>query len=77
MFSVSWMEKLEEWKKLWQRRKGVEQLRCAGEMLRDVAMGYRLSSIPYLVLLNSEGKVMCATNSVDDVINQLESALKN
>ena len=46
-------------------------------MLRDVAMGYRLSSIPYLVLLNSEGKVMCATNSVDDVINQLESALKN
>ena len=52
------------------------QLRCAGEMLRDVAMGYRLSSIPYLVLLNPEGKVMCATNSVDDVINQLESALK-
>ena len=40
-------------------------------------MGYRLSSIPYLVLLNPEGKVMCATNSVDDVINQLKNALKD
>ena len=78
VFSVSLDEKPEEWKKAMAEEK-MEwmQLRCAGEMLRDVAMGYRLSSIPYLVLLNSEGKVMCATNSVDDVINQLESALKN
>ena len=78
VFSVSLDEKQEEWKKAMAEEK-MEwmQLRCAGEMLRDVAMGYRLSSIPYLVLLNSEGKVMCATNSVDDVINQLKNALKD
>ena len=78
VFSVSLDEKQEEWKKAMAEEK-MEwmQLRCAGEMLRDVAMGYRLSSIPYLVLLNPEGKVMCATNSVDDVINQLENALKD
>ena len=78
VFSVSLDEKQEEWKKAMAEEK-MEwmQLRCAGEMLRDVAMGYRLSSIPYLVLLNPEGKVMCATNSVDDVINQLKNALKD
>ena len=78
VFSVSLDEKLEEWKKAMAEEK-MEwmQLRCAGEMLRDVAMGYRLSSIPYLVLLNPEAKVMCATNSVDDVINQLKNALKD
>ena len=78
VFSVSLDEKQEEWKTAMAEEK-MEwmQLRCAGEMLRDVAMGYRLSSIPYLVLLNPEGKVMCATNSVDDVINQLKNALKD
>ncbi len=76
VFSVSLDEKQEEWKKLWLRKNGMDAIAVCG---RDVAgCGHGLSTLldPYLVLLNPEGKVMCATNSVDDVINQLESALK-
>ena len=43
------------------------QLRVSNEVLYQLAMNYRLSAIPYLILLNPQGEILCATNKADVV----------
>lgn len=78
VFSISVDEKQEDWEKAMEEENMVwEQLRVSGETLRGVCERYRFATIPYLLLIHPEGKIMSATNSIDDVIDCLENALKD
>lgn len=45
------------------------------EKQREATEGYKFNAIPYMVLINPEGKVLCGTHSPDEVSEVLEKEL--
>ena len=68
IFSISVDKEEVEWQKAMEEE-GMEwtQLRVSNEVLYQLAMNYRLLAIPYLILLNPQGEILCATNKADVV----------
>ena len=77
IFSVSVDKDGTEWKKAMEEE-GMEwtQLRVSNEMLYKLAMNYKLSTIPYLILLNPQGEILCATNDANVVSEHLKKLNK-
>ena len=66
---ADWKQALEEEKMAW------SQYRVDDKGLMQLAKAYRLTSIPYLVLLNPQGKILCATNDAYIASEYLEKQL--
>ena len=68
VISVSADQKENDWQKaLGEEQMEWKQLRLAGPEARQAAVGYGLSSIPYLVLIAPDGRILCATNDPGEV----------
>ena len=66
---ADWKQALEEEKMAW------SQYRVDDKGLMQLAKAYRLTSIPYLVLLNPQGEILCATNDAYIASEYLEKQL--
>ena len=77
IFSVSVDKDEAEWKKAMEEE-GMEwkQLRVSNDVLYQLAMNYKLSAIPYLILLNPQGEILCATNDANVVSEHLKKLNK-
>ena len=77
IFSVSVDKDEAEWKKAMEEE-GMEwtQLRVSNDVLYQLAMNYKLSTIPYLILLNPQGEILCATNDANVVSEHLKKLNK-
>lgn len=69
VISISADQKEADWKKALEEEKmDWIQLCLAGPDAQKAAVAYRLSTIPYLILIAPDGRILCATNDTEEML---------